>query len=222
MTPRSSMSPELARRAGFTIVELVIALAIGVGILAAAWGVTSATAGATDVTVRRTRLTLETSRALQRITQELMESGTSTMPIVPIAPVGGSSLRYRQAIGFSNSTIDWGPEKQVEMRSDPSDPQDGIDNDGDGLTDECIVVLVVNPGAPGELEQVLVREVAWMLDGETENGLDDNNNGLVDERGFSLVVDGETLIIRLCREAETADGRVIASIAQTSVSLRNG
>lgn len=206
---------------GFTMIELTIALVVAIVVLGFCWEALDAAAGSTRTTVLRSRLSAETQRLAERMASELMESSARTLNPIPIAPLGSPSLRYRQCVGVTNGALDWGPEKAFELQQDPRDPEDGVDNDEDGLTDECQVILRVNPGLPSEVTTVLIDNVASFLEGETDNGLDDNDNGLVDERGLCFSLDGVALQIWLTRQAPTADGRTISLTAMTSVSLRN-
>ena len=82
-------------------------------------------------------------------------------------------------------------------------------------------MLTTDVGAPTEHRRVITRWVAELYQGELENGVDDNGNGLIDERGFFLERVGETVIVRLMLQRRTGDGTVLDRTSQTSMRLRN-
>ena len=130
-------------------------------------------------------------------------------------------MTYHVPVGFAGGIILWGPDTQIVLEYDPNELDDGIDNDGDGLVDEGQVVWIENPGVPGERRVVLCRGVPEDLEGEIQNLLDDNGNGLIDERGFSLDVQGQVLTMRLTLQALDPAGRLLTKTVQSSVRIRN-
>jgi hypothetical protein len=68
---------------------------------------------------------------------------------------------------------------------------------------------------------VLTHWVRELLEGEEENGIDDNGNGLVDERGFCVERFGETLVVRLTLQRADAEGHLLTRTAVTSTRVRN-
>ena len=97
----------------------------------------------------------------------------------------------------------------------------GLDDNGNGLVDERMVVRIEDPGGPDERRKVICHDVSEYLAGEIPNGLDDNGNGLNDERGLSFVVLGDVLTIRLTLEAPGANENMLERTVQTSVRLLN-
>jgi hypothetical protein len=69
---------------------------------------------------------------------------------------------------------------------------DGLDNNDNGMIDECRLVLLpdVLGGGP---EIGLAGYVTRFAEGELANGIDDNGDGDVDEPGFSI--DWEPLVV---------------------------
>lgn len=220
-SPKSRFKPSSYGVRGFTVLELMIAVALGALLLGMVMAFTQGTAGATQATVFRSRLSLETHRIINRITGELREAGKSTLAAAPIAPLGSSQLSFRQAVGFTAGAIVWSPERRIELQSDPNDPANGADDDNDGLTDECDIVLVVTDAFGAETSSRLGTNIAFYLEGETANAADDNGNQLTDERGLSFVLDGDSLVVRITRMGAAPSGLVLLHTSQTTVSLRN-
>jgi type II secretory pathway pseudopilin PulG len=208
------------REAGFSAVELMISFAIAGIVLGVSFVVTATTAQNTDVVVSVSQLRLEAERAVNRIIKEVLQASVGTLTPQPTPPLGSDSLRFRRVVDVVDGNIQWSNDTAFELQPDPNDPQDGIDNDGDGLVDECQVVLRTDIGLPSETTTLIVDKVSSLAPGELMNGADDNGNGLVDERGLSFSLDGDVLTIRLNRSGTTG-GQVINANVQTSISLRN-
>jgi type II secretory pathway pseudopilin PulG len=216
------MSSNRHDRRGFTTVEMVISFVIMAMLLGS---IGLATLSGKDTYQQGEKVaTLEARarRALSRIASELTGAQRTTLNPQPNAPLGGSNVRYRTCLGYSGGAAQWGPYSRLMLRQDPRDPDNGLDDDGDGLIDEGEVVLVRDDGGPNQQTLVLVRGVSEYLEGETANGVDDNANGLRDERGFSLVIDGDgTLTIRLTLLALDPKNQLLTRTFETEVHMRN-
>ena len=159
------------------------------------------------------------ARTLDRVCEPLKGSSADMIDPQSAAPFPGDSLDYQQGAGVKNGALAWGPEEHIELEYDEAD--DGQDNDGDGLVDECRIVWTQNPGVAGERTIVLCRSVREYLEGETEDGNDENGNGLIDERGLAFeFVDGR-LVVRLSIEMRDKEGFPIVSTVQRTIAFRN-
>jgi hypothetical protein len=157
--------------------------------------------------------------ALERITAVLADCGGTTITGSLAPPAGASTVTFRERTGWNAGTVVWGPVVSLSWESDPMDPENGADDDRDGLVDEGQVVWQSGT-APDVMRTVLVQDVAGRLEGETGgNGLDDNGNGLVDERGFSLDLDGGRLTVRLTISAVGPDGNRTTQTARSVLRI---
>ena len=59
------------------------------------------------------------------------------------------------------------------------------------------------------------------LEGELQNGIDDNGNGLIDEKGLSFVVWKNSVTIRLTLGRQVEGGDWINETVVTTVTCRN-
>jgi hypothetical protein len=139
----------------------------------------------------------------------------------PLAPWGSSTLDFQCNEGYGAGGVVWSAPVRLSFDYDGADPDDGADNDSDGLVDEGAIVRRVNPGSADETSVVLVNWVRELLEGELPNGLDDNGNGLIDESGLSFEIDGDTITIRLTLERFDAEGTLITRTVETAVTLKN-
>jgi type II secretory pathway pseudopilin PulG len=218
---KSRTSVARAARCGLTMVELVIAMTMLTVILGAV--VLAATSGGNAYNTGRSVSELETQaqRILDRIVAEVRQAGRAGLFPDPQPPFGSSSLDFQTNVGFQGGAVQWSDPIRISIEPAATDPDDGVDNDSNGLVDECSVVWRRNPGAADEERVVWGSYVRELLEGEVANGVDDNGNGLIDERGLCFVINASTLTIRLTLERRDPDGRLITRTVETAVTLRN-
>lgn len=204
------------REGGLTMIEVVgacAALVVAVGAVATSltgslsiWRASAALGGAE----RRARA------ALERVTEALtfIDGASIAEDLAP--PAGGSGITFRRRTAGG-----WSPTLRITWQPDPADPGDGMDNSGNGIVDEGMIVLITDPDGPDERREVLARFVAARLEGETENGLDDNGNGLVDERGLSLVREGRLLEIRITTLGSDQVDQPVPRTVRATVAIRD-
>ncbi len=208
--------------AGMTIVETVLGLTLfvimsGAAIVAASRGVGAFRATSLNMSVEG-RL----QRAMQRATSELLASSRDVItPIVLDDDAGSSDLTFQCAIDYQADAIVWGPVSRLVLEYDTGEINDGLDNNGDGLIDECALVLIRDDGGPNEKRVVLCHNVREFAEGEEENNADDNGNGVEDERGFNVHEEGGLLVFRMTVEEQDAEVGTIVRSLQTAVRVRN-
>lgn len=206
-------------RAGFTLLEALIAVVLFLllfssAVLAARGGVGAfrTTQGQSDVEVRA-------RRALDRVVFELMSTGGSTLIPNPTTDFGSSNFQFRQAIGVNGTAPLWSPTLSLAREYASGELDDGVDNDGNGLADDGVLVLTRDVGGT-EHRVVLCRGVRERLEGEVADGDDDNGNGVTDESGFNVHRQGEVLFVRLSLEEPVETGIIVRTL-ETALRLRN-
>jgi prepilin-type N-terminal cleavage/methylation domain-containing protein len=208
-------------RAAFTIVELSVAMLI-LAILLGAIGMTVMRGGgAFKQGIAAGAVEAQARRAIDRIAEQFASAQASNLNPNPLPPFGSNTLDFRNSTGFAAGAPTWGATTRLQFQYDPGELDDGVDNDGDGIADEGRVVLMENFGLPNQVTQVLCLHVREFLEGETANGADQNGNGLIDERGLSFELVGQTLTIRLSLERLDADNNRLVRTVETGVRLRN-
>jgi len=210
-------------RAGFTLVEAAITFALlglllSSAILAARGGMGAfrTTQGATDVEARA-------RRALDRAVMELMGAGWTEFdpPWNDLdGPLGTSNLTFAKAVALNGTTPDFGPPLSLSFQYETGEIDDGVDNDGNGLIDDGVLVLTRDVGGPNEHRTILCHGVRELLEGEEANGADDNGNTVTDEAGFSVHREGDVLRVRLSVEEPGENGTIVRTL-ETSVRPRN-
>jgi hypothetical protein len=211
----------MKRQAGVTLTELIIATSLLTGIVGATYalfgtGLDTYRMGITNADVDR-----RTAQVLELIADDLSTAGREVVYPVPNYPETTAKITLQKNAGFDEGAVKWSPPTVIYFRYAEDDPNDGKDNNGNGLVDEGEVVRTVNAGTPEEHTTVLTRWVREYLEGEVPNGKDDNGNGLVDEHGLCFDMIGDVWTVRLTLERRDSKGRLATQTVQTAVKMRN-
>lgn len=211
------------RRSGFTLLEVVISSALLGVVLGASMMITLSGKRAFAEGNTRSRAETKARRALERVVAELSNAGIDalTPAIAADGTVSTATLTFDPLQSVQAGNAVWGASMRIARIASPEDPDDGVDNDSDGLVDEGTITLARNVGNADEFTYVLCSNVPELLEGENANGADDNQNGLVDEAGLSIQRIGSMLTVRISVEEPGEGGTSVTATATTSVSLRN-
>jgi len=206
-------------RAGIALIEVAVAM----GLLSAfGFGTFLMTKGVIETYRTETAAARQDTEGRQ--VMETLAARLRRADIMKFAPL-------LQAPPFSDSTFDYmgvtiddlgnvtatGAER-LGLELEVGEPNNGFDDDGDGLVDERNLVWTRADGA----RVILCTDVAENLDGETPgNGIDDNGNGLNDEAGFCATLDGEELTLRLTLLRAQPVGPLRRLTFERRIQLRN-
>ena len=222
MHSRTTRRRSSRSRRGASVLEVTIAIAL-MGLAMGAVATTGdsmksayRTADAVSVGDQRART------AIRRIDEILAVADASSVTPRIEAPFSSTWIEFDTIAGFEGATAVAGDTQRLELRYSPGELDNGVDDDGNGLVDECQLVWIRNVGQPDESESTICTSLSEYLGGETLDGADENGNGLADERGFCIEDDGGLLRVRLTVEIRTAKGlRVLRSVERTT-ALRMG
>lgn len=209
------------RTSGFSLIELVITATLVGLVLSSAGLLTLRSYEAYRSTSASAGLETRSRRALTRVANELVGTSLGVLVPDPAGDFGTQSQSYAKPVAFAGGAIVFGPTQRLEWQMEPGELDDGADQDGDGLVDEGVLVLVRDADGESETSTVLAHGLAEYLEGETPDGDDDNGNLLIDERGFSVSRVDEVLTVRLTLQSRQPDGRVASRTLETSIQLRN-
>ena len=210
----------MGARGGFTLVELAVAMVLLSVIGGLFFLTTETTSNATRTGVAVAELDARALRALDRVCESLKSSSGDLVTPKAASPFSGTQLDFKRGLGADGAgKVVWGPLERFALVYDEAN--DGVDNDGDGLVDEGKLVWTEKPGLAGSRSSVVCEGVREYLAGEKLDGNDENGNGLIDERGFALVFDGNRVTVRLTLESRDGDGHPLSTTVQRSVVFRN-
>ncbi len=146
----------------------------------------------------------QAQQVLDRIAYEVMSCDYDTLKPIIEDPGESSGVVYQFALGLEEGSIVW---------SDPQEIAKELDN-GDVYWRE-------NLGTKDERQVIWTRMVSGYLEGEVPNGVDDNGNGLIDEKGLSFTLNGAEVTIRLTLERVNARGAAQLFTYERTVFCRN-
>ncbi|MDJ0523152.1 MAG: prepilin-type N-terminal cleavage/methylation domain-containing protein [Planctomycetota bacterium] len=209
------------RQAGFTMIELMASIVLFSIVILVALQSSLVAGRVTASLVSTSELDLQAHRVVDQIAEELLQARAETLTPDAMAPYGSSVLTYERAEATTGGGVVWTTTRRIEFVQSASDALDGVDNDGNGLVDDGEIWLVTDAGLPGERRALLARHVAGFLAGEQENALDDNANGLTDERGLSFELRDGALHVRVSLQAVDPKGGYQTHTAETAIRMRN-
>ncbi|HUG35726.1 MAG TPA: prepilin-type N-terminal cleavage/methylation domain-containing protein [Candidatus Limnocylindrales bacterium] len=192
------------RRAGFTIIEVLLAIGLIGLVLANISMLLRSSASAYSVGASATELDLQADRTLDRIALAIMGASAGSLNPTQQAPFFTPSLDFQQNLGVARGEVVYGAPERISF-----------------VVEDGVVTWRENPGQESERLVVWTRWVRDFLAGEVPNGVDDNGNGLIDERGLAFTLEGNLVTIRLTLERPGPDGRLLTEFRETSVTCRN-
>ena len=195
----------MSRRAGFTVIEVSIAvvLVVIVGIKVALL-LDMASAAETEDAAEMV-LEDQTHRVLDQIAFAVMGANRETLFPDPESPTHSAEVQYEVSLGVQEGEVVWGDPEQIGLEAG----------------NDARLLWLENPGELEERRVVWCNIVRPFLEGEEQNGVDDNGNGLVDEKGLNFTLQGNMVSIRLSLERTRAGGETITNTVETRVTLRN-
>ena len=216
-------SRKTERTGGIALVEALLAATLLVVFTSGALLMARSTTDAYRTESSFSELGLRAHRALTEVTRTLrLADAAAVTPPGIVAPASTAQLDFQRPRGYLDAGIDWDDAERLVFEPEPGEPENGLDDDGDGWIDEGRLVWIDDLGLATERRKVLCHGVAHDLEGETAGNLiDDNGNGLVDERGFCVDFTGAQATIRLTVEGRDRNGSPIQHTVQRAVALRN-
>lgn len=190
-------------RAGLTMVELVIALAIlGLVLVNVSTIVKSSTAVYNSGALVG-RLEDQAQQVMDRIAYAILSARAQDLQVPP-PPLSVSTIDYETLLGIENGHDVWGDPSRIEL-----DLPDGQ------------VLWRQNPDGEDERRVVWTKWVPELLEDEIANGEDDNGNALFDEAGLAFGMEDGQVTIRLTLRRTDNDRTVYIRTLEARVTCRN-
>ncbi|HVS18871.1 MAG TPA: hypothetical protein VMT18_09755 [Planctomycetota bacterium] len=220
-------------RRGASLIEILISftvLLLLVGLVAEA--VTTSrgaygqgmSAAAVEAVARRTVDSLA-----QRLTSASAASVSVDDPTPPPAANVITWVDFQTVQGFAGAPI-LAPQSRIQLELMAGEIEDGLDNNGNGMIDECRLVFVQDVFGGGPAIG-LAGFVTRLAEGELANGADDNGDGQIDEAGFTVVWEpvtagatgdrGGRLVLQLTLERASGPQTRVQRTVSTTVRVRS-
>lgn len=201
------MTAASVRRAGFTMLELMLGLGLFAVVAVNATLLLRATERSRAQSGDLVQLEVLANQTLDRIALALMAAQQEVITPLNPAPLHSPSIDYTVTLGVEDGEIVLGDPERIELD-----------------LDELVVRWLKNPNGPEQARVVWGRHVARAALGETlEDADDDNGNDLYDEYGLSFHLDDESrsVLIQLSLAKTSSSGELIETMAETRVAFRN-
>ncbi len=192
------------RSAGFTMVEIAIALVLLGLVLANVFMVLYGTTRSYGQKNAVFETEAQVRRTLDRTALALIGANRSTVYTVLPAPFSTSEIHFETNLGVQGGALTWSQPQTIALEL--GDRNKVVWSEGD---------------VAGNRRVVWSEYARHFLAGEVLNGVDDNGNGLIDEKGLSFDLDGNSIVIRLSLEREDKDGKPITRTMEARVTCRN-
>jgi type II secretory pathway pseudopilin PulG len=191
-------------RCGWTLLEAMLAVSLLAILVYKGATVLNTAQKSTEDSTAAILVEERSQIVLERIARAIMTSSRESLAPTSEAPLSTDQLRFRMNLGIEDGAVVWSDPETIGLES--------LDNE---------LYWSRTPAAGPEQRVVLTKLVRPFLEGELPNGMDDNRNGLIDEKGLSFVVDRNAVHIRLTLERVDASGKLVTSTVQTTVTCRN-
>jgi hypothetical protein len=199
-------TPAHSRRAGWTLIEVVLASTLALGVVTKAAFVMHAALGLAGDESASMHYEDQARRVMDQIALAVMGSDRDSL-VPTVDELHTDHITYRFSLGLEDGEVVWSDPEEIRLDA-------GAGNGG-------VVEWRENPDAANERRAVWTNLVSPLLEGETINGVDDNGNGLIDEDGLSFVLDGSRVVIRLTLRRPEVDGRTVQETVERVVTCRN-
>ncbi len=210
-------------RAGFSLIELLVGIAMLVTLLGSAILTMNQGIGSYEQARANEIAQSKLHRAADRISRELIASGSDVLgPSGLSDEYGSATLNFQVPVDIDTNGPVWGVTQTLGFEYAPGELDDGADNNGNGLVDEGLLVLTRDAGLASAQRIVLCTNLRESFPGEVAgNFADDNGNGVFDEAGFNATLADGVLTFRLCVEVPSFDGATVVRQLTTSTRVRN-
>ncbi|MEM6674574.1 MAG: type II secretion system protein [Planctomycetota bacterium] len=193
-----------SHRSGFTLLEVILAMTLTAIVMIKVTGALRSANETTEADLDRTTLDMQARQVLRQIGFAIMGSHPDSLVPDVRRPHASSDMKFQVSLGLESGEVVWSEPEKIALEEVRRQ-----------------VYWTDNPEALEERRVVWTSLVAPFLEGEIPNGIDDNGNGLIDEKGLSFTIDGGAVDMSLTLERVRDDGTVITSTVGTVVTCRN-
>ncbi|MCP3917933.1 MAG: prepilin-type N-terminal cleavage/methylation domain-containing protein [bacterium] len=197
-----SVARRIGSRAGFTILELLLALGLLAIVAQKTFVMLTAASKATATDTSALVLEEKARRVLQQVAMTIMSADRDSLVPGVEAPLDTDALRFKVHLGVENGEVVWSEPEEIVQKGQK-------------------VVWRSYVATEKERHITWTNLVAPFLEGEIPNGMDDNGNGVIDEKGLSFEVDRSAVTIRLTLAQAAGEGDERLQTVETVVTCRN-
>jgi hypothetical protein len=191
-------------RAAFTLLETVISIGLVALVVTNIVMAMDSSTKAYEAGASRVEIEDQARRTLDRIALAVMGSSREGLAPGQEFPLDTHALTYQLNLGYQDGEVVWSDPERIQREEQAAQ-----------------ITWSRNPGDPDEQSVVWTKWVREYMQDEVFNGVDDNGNGLVDEKGLSFTIEEDLVTIRLTLEKAGPDGNPLTVLLETQVDVRN-
>lgn len=220
-------------RRGASLLEIVISFSVVLLLVGLVAEAVSTSRGAYGQGMSSSAVESLARRTLDGMAVRLTGASAATVRVDNPAPPPAANvitwIDWQSVEGYAGGAI-LGTQSRIQLELMPGELDDGVDNNANGMIDECRLVFLPDVFAGGP-QIGLVGFVTRFAEGELANGADDNGDGNVDEAGLSLawepVVAGATgdrggrLVLQITLERGSGPQTRVQRSVRTTVRVRS-
>lgn len=192
--------------AGFTLIEIAIALVLLIVVVGNLYSLIRSSATALGSQNATFDIDTQARRTMDRVTMAIIGAKDSDLLSPTGQPYFTTELKYRDSLGLDANGVPQDSDWQKIMFTN---------------TDGGEVTWLENPDAANEKRVVFSKNVPPFLKDELENGVDDNANGIIDERGLSFVKNDRSITVYLTIRRTMPNGEVVTRELHETITCRN-
>lgn len=222
----------LARR-GSSLIEILISFSVVLLLVGLVAEAVTTSRGAYGQGMSSSAVEAMARRTVDTVALRLTGASAASVRIDNPAPPAAANvitwIDWQTVQGYAGGAI-LAPQSRIQLELQNGELDDGVDNNGDGMVDECRVVYVPDVFGGGA-EIGLAGFVTRFAEGEFANGADDNGDGNVDEPGLNLVWEpvvagvtgdrGGRLVLQLTLERSSGPQTRVQRSVRTTVRVRS-
>lgn len=192
-----------ARRAGFTILEIVIGLTVVTLVMMNVSTIVRSSTSVYESGAIASVLDEQAEQVMDRIAYAVMSARTEDIE-APSAPNHISALQFPLPLGTLDGLAVFGDEERIEL-----------------IVETGQIVNTKSALQPNQRRIVWANHVPGLLEGELANEEDDNGNELQDEQGLSFDLEEGQVAIKLTLRRTDTKQIVHTRTLETRVTCRN-
>lgn len=193
------------KTSGFTLIEMAVALVLLVVVVGNVYTMLRQSSKSLGSQNAAFDVDQQCRRTMDRIAMAIIGAKESELQ-VPVAQPGFTNyLRYKESLGMQNGVMAESALQQIAYTN----------------VDGGEVTWFENPGDPDQKRIIFSHNVPPLLEKELSNGVDDNQNGIVDETGLAFVKNGKSITIYLTIRRTFPNGETIERQLNETVTCRN-
>ena len=132
--------------AGFTILEIAVTMAVLSLVVAGSMTLVLRIQLSYQEELQQYALDQTGRRTLDRLGEEIRGASLST--IVPAVLTDSPTIQFQRVIGYAGGAVQFGPAITIQHQPEPGETINGLDDDGDGRTDEGFLVYSEDGSTP--------------------------------------------------------------------------